>query len=157
MLESKFGSPINSFLSILFDFVLIEVLPTSFFDLNISNSQCAECQFSTIADNDRGYAHPAVCGRIRCRTARRWMRAQNLLNARQPAGVHRRVLAAGRSVVIQSSFIFVELIFCLSTQWACFVSCLFSSATQDNDKICNLFNHSNKARLKANSWTCKRA
>ena len=51
MLESKFGSPINSFLSILFDFVLIEVLPTSFFDLNISNSQCAECQFSTIADN----------------------------------------------------------------------------------------------------------
>jgi len=44
------------------------------------------------------------------------MRAQNLLSARQPAGVHRRVLAAGRSVVIQLSFIPVVLIFCLSMQ-----------------------------------------
>jgi len=42
MLESKLGFPINSFLSILFDFVLIEVIPTSFFDLNVSNSQRAD-------------------------------------------------------------------------------------------------------------------
>ncbi len=42
--------------------------------------------------------------------------AQHLLNARQPANVLRRVLPAGRLVVIQSSFITVVLIFCLSTQ-----------------------------------------
>ena len=37
----------------------------------------------------------AVCGRIRCRTATKWMREQNPLSARQPACEHRRVLAAG--------------------------------------------------------------
>lgn len=44
------------------------------------------------------------------------LRAQNLLIARLPANEHRRVFAAGRLVVIQSSFISVVLIFCLSTQ-----------------------------------------
>jgi hypothetical protein len=34
----------------------------------------------------------AVCGRIRCRTATRRMRAQNPQSARQPACEHRRVL-----------------------------------------------------------------
>jgi len=64
-----------------------------------------------------------------CRTEILVMRAQNLRNARQPAGVHRRVLGAGRSVVIQSSFVIVELIYYLSIQYVCFVSCLFLSAS----------------------------
>jgi len=49
-------------------------------------------------------------GSIHCRGTTKEMRAQRLLNARQPAGVHRRVLAAGRLVVIQSSFISVIFI-----------------------------------------------
>ena len=42
--------------------------------------------------NDRGYGQLAVCGSIRCRTATKWMRERNLLNGRQPANDHRRVL-----------------------------------------------------------------
>ena len=48
--------------------------------------------FFTLAPNDRGYGHLAVCGSIRCRETTKWMREQNLLNARQPANEHRRVL-----------------------------------------------------------------
>ena len=53
--------------------------------------------FFAAAPNDRGYGHLAVCGSVRCRTATRRMRAQNLLSARQPANEHRRVLG-GRSL-----------------------------------------------------------
>ena len=42
----------------------------------------------------------AVCGSIRCRGTTKWMREQNLRNARQPACAHRRVLC-GRSFVVQ--------------------------------------------------------
>ena len=84
-------------------------VPQRFFNTNLSLFS-----FPTMPANDRGYGHPAVCGRIHCRPATRWMRAQNLRNTRQPAGAHRRVLAAGRLVVIQSPFILVVIIFCLS-------------------------------------------
>ena len=50
--------------------------------------------FFTMAANDRGYGHLAVCGSVHCRTATKCMREQNLRNARQPANEHRRVLAA---------------------------------------------------------------
>jgi len=55
-----------------------------------------------LAHNDRGYGHLAACGRISCRETTKEMRAQRLLNARQPACAHRRVLAAGRLLVIMS-------------------------------------------------------
>ena len=71
--------------------------------------------FFTITPNDRGYGLGRSAGEFPVAMATKEMRAQNLRNARQPAGVHRRVLAAGRSVVIQSSFIPVVLIFDLST------------------------------------------
>ena len=56
-------------------------------------------------DNDRGYVHLAVCGSIRCRTATKRMREQNLLNARQAANGHRRVLCVRslRQLVEQTS------------------------------------------------------
>ena len=64
--------------------------------------------FFTLTANDWAYAHPAVCGRIHCRTATRWMRAQILQNPRHPAGEYRRVLAACRLLVVcQLSFIFM--------------------------------------------------
>jgi len=55
--------------------------------------------FFAITPNDRGYGHLAVCGSVRCRGTTKEMRAQSLLSARQPANEHRRVLAAGRSLV----------------------------------------------------------
>ena len=71
------------------------------------------------------------------------MRAQHLLNARQPANVLRRVLPAGRLVVIQFSFILVVLIFCLSMQYVCFDSCLFLSASRNSS-----INLSKRTKLK---------
>ena len=64
-------------------------VPQRFFNANLSLFP-----FPTMPANDRGYEHLAVCGRIRCRTATKRMRAQNLQSARQPACEHRRVLPA---------------------------------------------------------------
>ena len=49
--------------------------------------------FFTMTHNDRGYGHPAACGRFSCREATKLKRAQMLQKLRQPAGEHRRVLA----------------------------------------------------------------
>ena len=71
------------------------------------------------------------------------MRGRMLLNLLQPAKTHRRVLPAGRLVVIQFSFILVVLIFCLSMQYVCFDSCLFLSASRNSS-----INLSKRTKLK---------
>ena len=48
--------------------------------------------FSKISANDRGYAHPAVCGRIHCRTTQKLKRVNILLIARIRLLSLRRVL-----------------------------------------------------------------
>ena len=63
-----------------------------------------------MAANDRGYGHGRFAGAFAVVERQSEMRAMNYLIARQPANAHRRVLPAGRSVVIQSSFISVILI-----------------------------------------------
>ena len=74
-------------------------VPQRFFNTNLSLFS-----FSTMPANDRGYGHLAVCGSIRCRETTKWMREQNLLNARQPANEHRRVLAVRCFVILFSSY-----------------------------------------------------
>jgi len=44
----------------------------------------------------------------------RWLREQNLLNARQPANAHRRVLAVGNFVISNEIYILKSIIFRLS-------------------------------------------
>ena len=74
--------------------------------------------FFKIAPNDRGYGHLAVCGSIRCRETTRWMRAQNLRNARQPANDHRRVLGAVH--FIQYVVLLIVSVCCFCRALTCF-------------------------------------
>jgi hypothetical protein len=57
--------------------------------------------FFIIAPNDRGYGHWRSAGVFPVVKRQKEMRAQRLLNARQPANEHRRVLGA-RPFLFQS-------------------------------------------------------
>ena len=70
-------------------------VPQRFFNANLSLFP-----FPTMPANDRGYGLGQAAGEFPVAIAKKEMRAQRLLKARQPPKAHRRVLAAWPFVVL---------------------------------------------------------
>ena len=96
---------------------MIYVILIRFCFISVSSSY-NKAVFFRLAGNDRGYGHPAVCGSIRCRGTTKWMRAQNPLSARRPAGEHRRVLGAVH--FIQYVVLLIVSVCCFCRALTCF-------------------------------------
>ena len=92
--------------------IKVNIFSVLFFNFQIMLSMY-RCLFS-LAHNDRGYGHFAVCGSVRCRETTKWMREQSRRNARQPANEHKSVcwtkFPSGRALISSICQYFIYLL-----------------------------------------------